>query len=136
MLKHQTEIRTRYSETDQMTYIYNGKYFEYFEVGRAELMRENNLTYREIENMGYYMPVIECNIKYVSPAFYDELLIIETRMERLPTSRIHLDHTIFSKERNVVVAEGFVELAFLKKETRKLSRPPEFFINVMKKYFE
>jgi acyl-CoA thioester hydrolase len=135
MLKHQTEIRTRYADTDQMSYIYNGKYFEFFEVGRAEMMRENNLTYKDIETYGYHMPVIECHIKYVSPAFYDEILIIESRVEKMPSSRVHIDHKITSKERKVVVAEGYIELAFLKKETKKLSRPPEFFINAMKKYF-
>lgn len=135
MLIHQTEVRTRYADTDQMSYIYNGKYFEYFEVGRAEMMRENKLTYKDIEEKGYHMPVVECHIKYVSPAFYDEVLVIETRVENMPTSKIHIDHTITSKERKVIVAEGYIELVFLKKETKKISRPPEFFVNAMKQYF-
>jgi len=57
MLIHKTNIRIRYADTDQMQYAYNGKHFEYFEVGRTEMMREQNLTYKTIEANGYMMPV-------------------------------------------------------------------------------
>jgi len=57
MLEHKTEIRVRYADTDQMQFVYNGKYLEYFEVGRTEMMRENNLPYKIIEQNGYRMPV-------------------------------------------------------------------------------
>ena len=53
MLEHKTEVRVRYADTDQMKYAYNGKYFEYFEVGRTEMMRDNGLTYKSIEEQGY-----------------------------------------------------------------------------------
>ncbi len=135
MLKHKTEIRVRYADTDQMKYAYNGKYFEYFEVGRTEMMRDLNLTYKDIEEKGYFMPVIETQIKFLNPAFYDEELIIETRVEKLPLVKVHIDHIITSKNRNVVVAEGYLELAFLDAKTRKPTRAPKFFIDAMKKFY-
>ncbi len=135
MLQHQTELRIRYADTDQMHFVYNGKYFEYFEVGRTEMMRDNNLTYKKIEEMGYQLPVLEAFIKYVSPAYYDEIIIVETRIEKMPTSKIHLNHTIRSKERNVVIAEGYIDLVFINSQTKKAVRPPKFFIDAMKKYF-
>ena len=135
MLKHTTEVRIRYSETDQMHFVYNGKYFDFFEVGRAEMMRELNLTYKEIEDRGYGMPVVETFIKFKSPAFYDEVLSIESRVEKLPELKVHIDHTITCPQRNKIIVEGYVELVFLNSETKKLSRPPDFFINAIKKYF-
>jgi acyl-CoA thioester hydrolase len=136
MLVHKTLVRVRYADTDQMHYAYNGKYFEYFEVGRTEMMRENGLTYKTIEAQGYQMPVHETFIKFKNPAYYDELLEIETRVEKLPLARVHIDHTVISKERNVVIAEGYVELAFVSKETKKLSRAPRFFISAIESYFK
>ena len=135
MLIHKTKIRVRYADTDQMQFAYNGKYFEYFEVGRTEMMREQNLPYKFIEENGYFMPVLTTHIDYKNPAFYDELIEVETRVEKVPELRVHIDHTVKSIERNIIICTGYVELVFLKKENRKLTRPPEFFINAIKTYF-
>ena len=136
MLIHKTHLRVRYAETDQMQYAYYGNYLEYFEVGRTEMMREHGLTYKQIEENGYHMPVSETFVKYKSPAFYDELLEIETKVEKLPQLRVHIDHQIKSTERDVLVAEGYVELVFIKKETKKITRPPKFFLDALKLHFK
>lgn len=136
MLKHYTELRVRYADTDQMRFAYNGKYFEYFEVGRTEMMREVGLPYEVIEKSGFFMPVIETKIHFFSPAFYDELLEIETSVEKLPTSKVHIDHIIKANERDVVICEGYVELAFLDAKTNRPTRAPKIFIDAVKKYYE
>jgi len=135
MLIHKTHLRVRYAETDQMQYAYYGKYLEYFEVGRTEMMREHGLTYKQIEENGYHMPVSETFVKYKSPAFYDELLEIETKVEKLPRLKVHIDHQIKCAERDVLVAEGHVELVFIKKETKKITRPPKFFLDALTIHF-
>jgi acyl-CoA thioester hydrolase len=135
MLIHKTNLRVRYAETDQMQYAYYGNYLEYFEVGRAEMMRERGLTYKQIEENGYHMPVAEAFVKYKSPAFYDELLEIETKVELLPKLKVHIDHQIKSAERDVLIAEGYVELVFIIKETKKITRPPKFFVDAIKIHF-
>lgn len=136
MLKHFTELRVRYADTDQMRLAYNGKYFEYFEVGRTEMMREVGLPYEVIEKSGFFMPVIETKIHFFQPAFYDELLVIETWVEKLPTSKVHIDHIIKAKDRDVVICEGYVELAFLDAKTKRPTRAPKLFIDAVKKYYE
>jgi acyl-CoA thioester hydrolase len=136
MLKHYTEVRVRYADTDQMKFAYNGKYFEYFEVGRTEMMREVGLPYEIIEKSGFFMPVIETKIHYFTPAFYDELLVIETRVEELPAVKVHIDHIIKAKDRNVVICEGYVELAFLDGKTNRPTRAPKLFLDAVKKYYE
>ena len=135
MLKHCTEVRVRYADTDQMRFAYNGKYFEYFEVGRTEMMREVGLPYKVIEKNGFFMPVIETKIHFFSPAFYDEVLVIETRVENLPASKVHIDHIIKARERDVVICEGYVELAFLDVKTNRPTRAPKIFIDAVKKYY-
>lgn len=136
MLKHFTELRVRYADTDQMRFAYNGKYFEYFEVGRTEMMREVGLPYEVIEKSGFFMPVIETKIHFFQPAYYDELLVIETWVEKLPTAKVHIDHIIKAKERNVLICEGYVELAFLDAKTNRPTRAPKLFIDAVKKYYE
>lgn len=136
MLKHYTELRVRYADTDQMRFAYNGKYFEYFEVGRTEMMREVGLPYEVIEKSGFFMPVIETKIHFFQPAFYDELLVIETRVEQLPLVKVHIDHIVKAKERDIVICEGYVELAFLDPKTNRPTRAPKLFIDAVKKYYE
>lgn len=136
MLIHKTKIRIRYADTDQMQFAYNGKYFEYFEVGRTELMREQNLTYKTIEKNGYMLPVHSVFINYKNPAYYDELIEVESRVEKIPELKVHIDHTLRSTERNILICEGYVELVFIKKNTKKICRPPEFFLTAIRKFFK
>ena len=136
MLIHKTNIRIRYADTDQMQYAYNGKYFEYFEVGRTEMMREENLAYKTIEANGYMMPVLSVFIRYKNPAYYDELIEVESRVEKLPDIKIHIDHIVKSTERKIIICEGYVELVFIKKSTMKICRPPGFFLNAIRKFYK
>jgi acyl-CoA thioester hydrolase len=135
MLIHKTTVRVRYSDTDQMKFAYNGKYFEYFEVGRTEMMRDIGLPYKEIENKGFLMPVIECKISYLLPAYYDELLEIQTIVSELPKVKVHIEHIIFSLDRNVKIADGYIKLAFINSKTNKPTRAPQIFIDSISKYF-
>ncbi len=135
MLKHTTEIRVRYGDTDQMKFAYHGRYLDYFEIGRSEMMRDNGLPYKIVEEAGYQMPVIETMIKFKNPAFYDEVLVIESTVEKLPLLKVHIDHKIKSKERGLIICEGYIELVFVDAKSGKPVRAPEFFINVVKKYF-
>ena len=75
---HTIQLRVRYGETDQMGYCYYGNYAQYFEVGRVETLRSLGLSYKQLENEGFMLPVSEFSVKYKSPAFYDDLLSIET----------------------------------------------------------
>src|SRR5690606_40487146 len=85
---NQTKVRVRYSETDQMGYCYYGNYAAFFEVARVEALRELGMSYKQMEEDGIAMPVLEYQIKYYKPAFYDDELIIETTITEMPKARI------------------------------------------------
>ena len=72
MYSHEIKIRVRYGETDKMGYVYYGNYPEYYEVGRTELLRSLGFTYRQLEDLGILMPIVEMNIQYFRPSFYDD----------------------------------------------------------------
>jgi len=136
MMIYKTTVRVRYADTDQMKYVYNGKYFEYFEIGRTEMMREIGLPYKLIEENGFLMPVIETKITYLSPAFYDEVLEIQTIVSDFPKVKVHIDHIIKSLDRDVEIVKGYVELAFVNSKTMKPTRAPKIFVDAISKFFK
>ena len=136
MLTYKTEIRIRYADTDQMQFVYNGKYLEYFEVGRTELLRSTGLSYKVVEKEGYQLPLVEAYLNYVSAAYYDDILVVEAFLKEIPKLKMRIDYKIFRKENNQLVTEGYTEHVFINKETKKPVRPPKFFVDAVKKYYE
>lgn len=131
MYKHQTKIRVRYSETDQMGVVYYGNYATYLEVGRVEFMRSIGLVYKELEEEGVIMPVVHSGIDYKYPAKYDEELTVNTWVEREPTSKITFLYTIENPEGKLVV-EAKVILVFLDPNTFRPMRAPQKLIDLLR----
>lgn len=131
---HCHPYRVRYADTDRMQYMYNGQYLMLFEIGRTELLRHAGLPYTELEQSGYLLPVMESRVFYKLPAYYDDLLTIETTFipEHKPT--LHLAYRILRK--NDVIAEGYTVHTFVRDDTRKPVRPPAIFTERMRSYAE
>jgi len=136
MISNAAEIRVRYADTDKMQFVYNGKYLEYFEVGRSELFRSIGLPYRKIEEQGFQLPLVEAGIKYLLPATYDDLLEVHATVKELYTPRPKVEYVIRKKETGEIVAEGFTTHVFIREETKKAVRPPKAYLEVLAKYFE
>lgn len=132
-MQHQTQVRVRYSETDQMGVVYYGHYPAYFEVGRAELIRDMDMSYKSIEESGVLMPVSSLEVKYIYPARYDDLLTIITTVPELPDRRICFHSSIFNAS-GQLLTKGIVELAFIDAKTRKPCRAPKYLISLFKSH--
>ena len=135
MIKHATQIRVRYADTDQMKVVYHGKYLEYFEVGRAALIRSLGLPYSELETRGILLPVIEAFAKYRKPARYDDLLSIEAIISELPKATLKIDYQVFRSHEEEPLAEGYTVHSFLNVVTGKPTRPPLYFMQILEKAF-
>lgn len=136
MIKNITTIRVRYADTDKMQFVYNGKYFEYFEVGRTEMLRKRGLPYVELEKAGYQLPLIEAGIKYFTPALYDDILEIEAKVKELHSSKVHIDYRVTRSNGEELIAEGFTTHVFIKVDTKKAARPPKIYIETLAPYFK
>ena len=79
---HQSQLRVRYEETDQMGVVYHANYLTWFEIGRTELIRALGYPYRKIEEKGLLLPVTEADLKFRKPAHYDDLIGIYTRVSQ------------------------------------------------------
>lgn len=128
MYNYEKKIRVRYAETDQMSYVYYGVYAQYYEVGRVELLRSIGISYKTIESLGYTLPVVNLNINYKKPAFYDDELTIKTSILKMPTSKITFYHKIYNEE-NYLINTGEVTLAFINNKTRRVCSAPDFILD-------
>ncbi len=135
MLKNVTTVRVRYADTDAMGIVYNGRYLEYFEVGRTELLRAYGLPYSTVEKEGYQLPLLEAFVKFKSAAFYDDLIEIESTVKELFVPKIHIDYVLKRKGTDEILATGYTDHVFVKKETMKAVRPPKFYIDKLKPFF-
>lgn len=131
----ETSIRVRYGETDQMGYVYYGNYAMYYEVARVESLRQLGLTYRELEEMGILMPVIENKSRFLAPAKYDDLLRIVTTLREKPGVKIRFEYDIYNSD-NILIHQGETVLVFLNKETNKPCRQPPAMEQVLQRFFE
>lgn len=130
MIHTKHSLRVRYGETDAMKYVYYGNYAEYLEVARVELFRTLGISYNEIEKRGIWLPVSEYKIKYLKPAFYDEVLEIHTYIRKKPSVRIEFEYEILN-EKQEKISEASTILFFLDSNTNKIIKCPKFLMNLI-----
>jgi acyl-CoA thioester hydrolase len=134
MFVSETTVRVRYAETDRMGYVYHGNYAQYIEVGRVEALRQLGATYKEMEDNGVMLPVYTYTLKFLKPAYYDDLLIIKTTIKELPSAKITFDYEIFN-EKNELLTVGSTTLVFVNSAINKPCLPPESFMEKIKRFF-
>jgi len=134
MIENTSEIRVRYGETDQMGYVYHGNYALYCEVGRTELLRSLGISYRQIEDNGYMLPVLNFNSTYFKPARYDELIKVITSIKVKPSVKVLFEYHIYN-EKDELVNISQSTLGFMDARTNKPTRPPQFFLEIIDPYF-
>ena len=124
---HETEIRVRYQETDNMGVVYYANYLVWFEVARTEYLRALGITYRELEKDGFYLMVAEVNCKYRSPARYDDIVRIQTWISEMKNSSLTFEYKISADER--LLAAGSSVHVFTNKAGKPV-RMPEIIKNL------
>lgn len=127
MLITETKVRVRYGETDQMGFVYYGNYALYYEVARAEAMRQINMSYRQMEERGVLMPIVNMTCKYLRPARYDDLLTVKTIIRELPASRMRFYYEVYN-EAGELLNQAETTLAFIRKENGKPCAAPPWFL--------
>ncbi len=126
-----SKVRVRYAETDQMGVVYYANYFVWMEVGRTNLLRNNGLSYKELENEGYALPVLKAYAEYLNSAYYDEEILIKSTLKELKGPKIIIDYEILNSN-NTLLAKGYTEHVFISTITRKVVKPPKKFLELIK----
>lgn len=134
MFTHETKIRVRYAETDQMGYVYYGNYATYYEVARVEMLRSLGTSYKDMEDRGIMMPVTELSTKYIRPVYYDEEIRIKVYIKELPKIKICFHYEIYN-QKDELVNTGQTTLVFVDKAKGRPGKAPASFLQTLEKFF-
>lgn len=122
LTEHSIEIRVRYCETDAMGFLHHSQFFNYFEQGRTELLRAAGGCYRDIEEAGLFLVVVRLQCNYHSPARYDDVLRLITKVQSVSAVKIEHQYQLFCGEK--LLASASSTLACVDREGR-IQRLPE-----------
>jgi acyl-CoA thioester hydrolase len=123
MLTGEIQIRVRYAETDRMGLLHHANYLVYFEQARTELLRSTGAAYKELEDKGYFLVIAKVEVKYRSPAHYDDVLTVRTTVVR--SSPVRIEHKYEVLREGTLICEGLTTLACVDGEG-KLQAMPEW----------
>ncbi len=120
-------FRVRYAETDAMGLAHHSSYVIWMEMGRTEFMRAHGFTYRELEDMGVMMPVLELNVRYKQASYYDDELRISTWVQELSRVRLVLGYEIVRLPEERLLMEGSTMHTFIGRDGRpiRITHHPE-----------
>lgn len=135
MFVHETQVKVRYAETDQMGVAYHGNYAQYYEIARTECFEAcSGMTYAAMEADGVMLPILELQSKYIKPALYNQILTIKCLVTELPTVRLKVEYEIYNEDKELINV-GKTTLVFVDKHSRKPCAPPENFMKNVRQYF-
>lgn len=117
--------RVRYRDCDPMGVVYHTHYLDFFEVARTEALREAGVRYRDLEERGIIMPVVDASLQYRAPAFYDDVLVVTARFPQTPTVRVPIEYTVRREGEDDILVSGDTTLCFMDAERRQPIRPPD-----------
>lgn len=120
--------RVRYADTDQMGIVYHARYFEWFEAARTELMRSMGIAYRQLEEEGVFMPVVEAHCRYRLPVKYDECIRIKTTIGEVTRAKVRLDYKICGENDDLARGEGYTVHCFVGKDGKPRRAPEDVLV--------
>ena len=130
MIRTETEIRVRYAETDAMGFAHHGTYITWFELARIEMLDQLSLPYKQLEEEGYYLPVLTVSATYKKPAYFDDRLRVVCYVRSQPGLRIQIEYDVYRDE--LLLAQGSSSHAFINKDGQPI-RPPKHYLETFKK---
>ena len=125
------QVRVLYVDTDQMGVVNNIHYLRYFEIGRAEWIRQHGAPYKKIEEDGYRLPVVEAHLRYKEPARYDDLLSIDAAPEDVRAATVQFKYAFRRSGDGALLCEGYTKHACLGADG-KLRRFPDHLLAMLR----
>jgi len=130
--QHQTRLRVRYAETDQMGVVYHANYLVWMEIGRVELVRSLGLDYKRLEESeGLYLSVIEVTCRYRRPARYDQEVVVQTEIAKATSRVIEFAYKLRLADADCLLADGTTRHIWLNRDWRP-TRLPERYCQVLR----
>jgi len=131
MKSHESYVKVRYAETDQMGVVYHGNYAQYLEIARLDWLTALDISYKTMEQEGVMLPVFEMNIKFLKPAIFEDELKIEVRLKELPSVKITFEYLIYNQNKELLT-QAYTTLVFMDSKTKKPIRCPQYILGKLK----
>ncbi|AWH74928.1 thioesterase [Dokdonia sp. Dokd-P16] len=127
MKNHNTFVKVRYSETDQMGFVHHSNYAQYLEIARLEWLEQFGISYKWMEENGVMLPVYNLNTTFKKSALFDDRLKIETSLRDIPTVRIMFDYKVYNQNEELLTVAS-TELIFMNTKTGRPMRCPKYIL--------
>tara|TARA_B100001057_G_scaffold373972_1_gene378506 strand:+ start:28708 stop:29103 length:396 start_codon:yes stop_codon:yes gene_type:complete len=119
------KIKVRYGETDQMGIVHHSNYLKFFELARIEWLEFLGMPYEKIESNNIILPVVKCDLHFISPLKFGDSFFINVYCKEEPKSTIEFNYEIYSSKNHKIVTKGNTVLAFLNSESMRPVRCPK-----------
>lgn len=116
-------IRVRYGETDQMGHAYYANYLYWFEQARGAWCRDRGFTYKSLEDMGVFLPVVEVHVRYRGEVKYDDWITVRVCMTEARRASIQFSYEVINESTGKTVTEGYSWHVFMGTERKAISIP-------------
>jgi len=127
-----SKIRVIYADTDAMGIVYHTNYIKWFEIGRTELLRDMGIYYAVFESRGFNLPLTKAYCHYLLPARYDQVLLIETKIEYIKRASVKFNCSIWDEQQEKKLVEGYTVHACTNSEG-KIVRIPEDVVDLIRR---
>ncbi len=135
MIVTETFLEVRYYETDLMGIVHHSNYIRFFECGRIKMLEQIGMPITEIEKAGIMMPVVSVECRYKMPTRMGDTLRIVCKVEKIPMAKMEIKTEIYNQN-NELCCDGAVVIGFIHSDSRKPTRAPKQFVEIMEPYFE
>lgn len=127
MKSHNSYVKVRYAETDQMGVVYHGNYAQYLEIARIDWLEAIGVSYKKMEEQGVMLPVYELKLRFKKSAKFDDVLRIETTLLKKPGVRIDFSYKIFNQNEELLT-EAETTLIFMDMSKNKPIKCPQYLL--------
>ena len=131
MFTYRSTLKVRYAETDQMGVVHHGNYASYLELARLEWLENIGFSYKKLEAEGVMLPVYDLKFCFKQPAYFDDILTVETSLAKMPAASIIFDYNIFNTDHELITSAQST-LVFVDVETRRPIRCPKAILERLK----
>lgn len=122
----ETKIIVRYAETDKMGIAHHSVYPIWYEAARTESIKKIGISYSEMENLGIMTPLVELNCKYILPADYEDVLLVQVYITKVTPVRVVFEYKIYNEKDNSLINTGSTVHAFIGKNMKPLNLKKNF----------
>jgi len=133
-LQHTFEQDVKFSDVDSMAVVWHGHYIRFFEDGREAWGKKHELTYLDVYDNGFFIPIVSCHCEYMTPLEYGDTAIIETTFIDTPAAKLFFDYKIYRKRDGALSAVGETTQVFLDTNKELYIAHPQFFEDWKKKW--